>query len=96
MQYQQWERKFRAAAKADGYAIFRDHLRRLELPDSPEFLLEGTILTVRACCGYRLLDSSDGKYVDQLLEMQHYDPANSTNARYAFTFDISGRSCARV
>ena len=28
--------------------------------------------------------------------MQHYDPANSTNARYAFTFDISGKSYARV
>ncbi len=96
MEYQEWERNFRAAAKADGYAIFRDHLRRLKLPGSPKLLLEGTILAVRATCGYRLMDNSDGEHVDQLLEMQHYNPADSTNARYAYTFEIFGDTYARV
>ena len=91
-----WERSFRVAAKADGYAILRDHLRRLELPDSPELLLEGTMLAVRAGCLYMDLDNLDSKYFEQLLEMQQYDPADSTNARYAYTFDICGNTYARV
>ena len=92
---EQWERSFRAAANADGYAILRDHLRRLELPDSPELLLEGTILAVRAGCAYRLWDRSDGKHFEKLLEIQHYDPADSTDARYAFTFDRFDRYSER-
>ena len=77
-----WERKFRVSAKADGYAILRDHLRQLELPDSPELLLEGTIHMVQA-------------FGDtQLLEMQQYNAVDST-ARYAFTFGC-GNTYARV
>jgi tetratricopeptide (TPR) repeat protein len=91
-----WERGFRAAAKADGYKILGDHLRRLELPDFPELLLEGTILAVRACCAYMDIDGLDRKYLRNLLEMQQYDPADSTDARYAVTFDISGTTYARV
>ncbi|MCH9048123.1 MAG: hypothetical protein IH836_04115 [Proteobacteria bacterium] len=42
------------------------------------------------------LDNLDGKYFEQLLEMQQYNPAASANARYAFTFDICGNTYARV
>ena len=93
---ERWERSFRAAAMGDGYAILRDHLRRLELPDSPELLLEGTILAVRAGCLYMDLDNLDSKYFEKLLEMQQYDPADSSNVRYAYTFDICGDTYARV
>lgn len=51
----EWERKFRSVAKADNFELFRDHLQKLNLPDKPKLLLEGTILVVQACCGY--LDS---------------------------------------
>ena len=92
----QWERSFRAAAKADRYAIRRDHLRRLGLPDAPELLLEGTIVAARTCCLYMEMDSLDSRDFKQLLEMQPYDPADSTNARYPFTFAIGGYIYARV
>jgi hypothetical protein len=39
----QWEKDFRTSAFADGISIFRDHLRRLDLPDSPQLMFEGTI-----------------------------------------------------
>src|SRR3954464_3426912 len=85
---ERWERDFRAAAKADKYAVLRDHLQRLELPDSPELLLEGTIRAVRACSHYSALDHQDDEQFDQFLEMQRYNPADATDARYAFTFDL--------
>ena len=44
-----WEQSFRAAAKKDSLCILRAHLKRLELPDKPVMLLEGTILLVQAC-----------------------------------------------
>ena len=91
-----WERSFRAEAKADGYAILRDHLRRLGLPDSPELLLEGTILAIRGCFRYTVMDGLDSRHFERLLEMQPYDPAESTDACYAFTFDIAGYIYARV
>jgi hypothetical protein len=91
-----WVREICTAAKADNCAILRDHLRRLRLPDSSELLLAGTICAVRAwwylagfACGYY-----DG--FDSRLEMQQYDPADAANAVYAFTFDFSGKSFARL
>ncbi len=83
-----WEREFRAAAKADKHAILRDNLRRLELPDSPELLLEGTIHVVRACSHYYALDHGDDEQFDRFLDKQPYNPGDSTYARYAFTFDL--------
>ena len=35
-----WEFIFRAEAKNDNYAFFREHLNKLDLPDKPELLLE--------------------------------------------------------
>lgn len=91
-----WERSFRTAARADKYAILRDHLRRLDLPDSPELLLEGTIRAVRALSHYSALDHQDDKQFNRFLEMQQYNPAYATDARFAFTFDLYGKAFARM
>lgn len=86
-----WERGFRAAAKADHFAILTDYLQRLGLPDSPELLLEGTICAMRACSHL-----SDGVRFQQLLDMQRYNPVDSTVGRYAFTFDLCGKAFVRI
>jgi hypothetical protein len=91
-----WERRFRAAARANKYAVLRDHLRRLDLPDAPDLLLEGTILVVRALSPYAELDQKGDDEVERFLEMQQYNPAEATDARYAFTFDLHGKAFARV
>lgn len=90
----EWERTFRAAAEADDCAIFRDHLRRLELPDEPLLLLEGTIHFVVMWSAYFSLDHRES-FAPQL-QMQTYDPAQATEVRYAFTFDLQGKAYARV
>jgi hypothetical protein len=92
----QWERGFRAWAKADRYGIRRDHLQRLELPDSPELLLEGTIRAVRACSIYFRTDTGDDERFGRFLAFQQYNPGNATDTRYAFTFDLYGKAFARV
>jgi len=96
MEINQWERSFRASAKVDEYAILRNHLRRLGLPDSPDLLLEGTIHAVQACKDYSTLDRPDGKNFIPLLDMQRYNPADSQDARYAFTFDLGGKAYAML
>lgn len=89
----EWEREFRNDARADSLALFRDHLKKLGLPDKPKQLLEGTILVVQACCAYA---SIDGRSYDDFLTMQTYDSAGNSKAKYAFTFDIFGKSFARI
>jgi hypothetical protein len=91
----QWERDFRASALADDYTVFRDHLRRLDLPDNPLLMLEGTILFVRMCSAYAVVDERDDKF-DAFLAMQTYDPTKSIKARYAYTFDIFGKAFGRL
>ncbi len=90
-----WEKDFRTAAFADGLAIFRDHLRRLDLPYNPHLMLEGTIRLVRMCSCYATVDDRKEQF-DKFLAMQTYDPAKATEARYAYTFDIFGKAFARV
>ena len=89
-----WARTFRAAAEADDFAIFRDHLRRLGLPDEPLLLLEGTIHFVVMWASFASLDQPGG--FDRLLAMQTYDPEQATDSCYCFTFDLCGRAYARV
>ena len=84
-----WEQGLRKAAKADKYAILRDHLHKLDLPDNPELLLEGTIHLVRACLAYA---SIDGQSPGGFLEMQKYDPGEAVDAKYAITFDLCGKA----
>jgi hypothetical protein len=89
----QWIRDFRKAAKADKLALFRDHLKRLGLPDEPEQLLKGTIEVVTACCAYL---NVDGRPFTEFLAMQRYNPADAPDAKYTFTFDLCGKAYARL
>ena len=91
--FNRWQQDFREAAKADRYAILRDHLRRLDLPDNPELLLEGTIHLVQGCLSYAILD---GQPYGGFLGMQKHDPAEAPDAMYAVTFDLCGKAFGRV
>ena len=93
--YEKWERDFRAAALADDFAIFRDHIRRLGLPDEPQLMLEGTICFLCGDSAYRGILDADEE-ARELLAMQTYNPADATGARYAFTFDLCGKAYARI
>jgi hypothetical protein len=62
----QWEQDFRAAARADDCAMFREHLGRLSArehlgrllrPDEPQLMLEATIRIVRMCSAYATVDN---------------------------------------
>ena len=90
-----WERKFRAAALADRFASVRDHLRRLDLPDEPQLLVDGTVCVIRMCATYLGMDGRNEKALE-LLAMQTYNPGDSPDARYVFTFDLFGKAYARV
>jgi len=92
-EWERWERDFRRAAKADNLALFRDHLSTLGLPDEPEALLHGTILVVNACCAYARLD---GQSLAGFLQLQKYFPDDAPDAKYAFTFDLCGKTFGRV
>ena len=91
--YRSWEKRLRAAASSDSYALFRDHMRRLSLPEKPELMLEGTIRVVQAILAYATLD---GQPLGRFLNMQGYNPCEAPDARYAFTFDLCGKAFARV
>ena len=90
---QDWERDFRTAAGADLCGILRDHLRFLELPGKALSMMEATVLMVHASAACY---TSDGRSYDDFLAMQEYNPAQSPDARYAFTFDLYGRAHARL
>ena len=90
---QDWEREFRTAAGADLCGIFRDHLRFLELPGKAISMIEATVLMVHASAACY---TSDGRSCDDFLAMQKYDPAQSPDTRYAFTFDLYGHAYARL
>lgn len=91
----EWEEVFRSDAKKDNYSVFRDHMRRLDLPDKPELMLAGTIQMVIMCAAYCTLDRRE-KDFREFLELQTYDPSKSKGAKYAYTFDIVGLTYARV
>ncbi len=90
-----WAAEFRSAARADKLSIFRDHLKRLGLPNKPALFLEDTIQIVIYCSLYAAMDHQEESFL-KFLKMQRYDPREAPGARYAFTFDINGRSYARV
>jgi len=90
-----WAAEFRSAAHADRLSIFRDHLRRLGLPNKPKRLLGGTIQMVFFCACYANIDNHD-KYFYRFLKLQKYDPSRAKAAQYAFTFDVHGKTYARV
>src|SRR5450759_3661203 len=90
---QRWEREFRKAAEADEYTLLREHLCRLELPEDPALLLEGTIQVVIACEAYA---SIDGQSFAAFLKMQTYDASEAVDAMYGFTFGLCGKAFGRV
>jgi hypothetical protein len=92
-QFKTWEREFRSSAKEDNYALFRNHLHKINLTDKPKLLLEGTILMAAACCAYAQVD---GQSYTEFLEMQKYDPVDARDAKYAFTFELRGKAFARI
>ncbi len=89
----EWEQVFRADAKADDYRLFRAHLLRLDLPDEPELLLEGTILVVQMSFAYLTLDNQE---VQVFLTQQRYDSSDVVWAPYQLTFDIHGKAYGRI
>ena len=88
-----WERDYRRAAKADKYALLRDHLSKFSVLAEPETSVAATISVVQTCAAYC---SIDGQAIDAFLAMQKYDSREARDATYAFTFDISGKAYARV
>lgn len=93
--YQLWEKQFRAVAMADKYELFRDHMCRLALPEKPKMMLDGTVLAIQAILAYTLMDGRDIP-LDHFLNMQKYNTADVTDARYVFTFDLHSKAYARV
>jgi hypothetical protein len=90
-----WERKFRADAKADNLAIFREHLRCLDLEGktTAESMLEGTVAVVDACCAIAQIKRHS---TARFLAAQIYDSAKSDTGTCSLTFDIWGDACARL
>lgn len=88
-----WETSFRCAAEADGHAVFAEHLRRFSLSIDPSELVQGTVRFVAASATFGALDGHPGS---TLLDLQAYEPSASAGATYAVTFDVAGRSAARV
>lgn len=87
-----WEQEFRAAFATDGGAQFEPLLQRFGIRIDAEEMLEGTIDSVTACAAFA---SMDGAAIGALLADQRYDGQASV-ATYALTFDLFGRSSARL
>ncbi len=79
--FRHWEQGFRRAAAQDGLALFCEHLQRLELPDEPEKLVNGTIMITGVCCAYFSLD---GQVLTDFLAAQAYRPRDDSVNAYAF------------
>lgn len=88
-----WERVFRSEAESDNYQVFRDHLNRLDLPDEPALLLEGTVIFVRFCVGMLMMD---GRPLNDFLAHQCYEPACLPDTIYLVTFDVCSRLYGRI
>ncbi|MEI7728528.1 MAG: hypothetical protein WCO56_03115 [Verrucomicrobiota bacterium] len=91
----EWERSFRTAARVDNCGVFREHIKRLNLPSKPKQMLEGTVCVVQMCVANLCLDNRN-KHVDRFLSSQKYNPAGLANVRYAYTFDLFGKAFARI
>ena len=90
-----WEKAFRAEARSDNYAIFRQHIQQLdERGVTPERMLEATIDLVRVCCIYH--SALDGQPFKRFLGLQRYNHHRVAAARYVFTFRIGGHALGRV
>ncbi|HOS45699.1 MAG TPA: hypothetical protein PLQ69_04395 [Paludibacter sp.] len=91
--FKEWDREFRKDAADDKLALFREHLKKLGLPDRPKDLLKGTILAVCACCAY---ESMDGRSCEEFLSTQKYNPGRVPEMKYAYTFRGRNKFLARI
>lgn len=91
-QFHRWEQAFRADFARDEGARFELSLQRFGLRTSAQEMLEGTVDFVTECAA---MASMNGVEIGSLLGEQCYDGAAST-ATYALTFELFGRSAARV
>ena len=92
-EFRRWEKSFRAAARSDNCALLLNHMGKLGFLPEPELMLEGTISVIAAVLAYARIE---GQLIDQFLNLQKYAPSQATDARYSFTFDLCGKSYARV
>jgi hypothetical protein len=88
-----WEKRFRADACSDNYALFCSHLRRFGLPEKPELMLEGTVNVMQAIWVFANLDRQP---IGPFLANQQYDLSKPPDPHYIFTFDLCGKAFARV
>ncbi len=87
-----WEQEFRADFARDGGARFEPLLQRFGIRSDAQEMLEGTVDFVIACAA---LASTGGVEIGALLADQRYD-GQASSATYALTFDLFGRSSARL
>lgn len=90
---EQWEQKFREDAEADDFNLFRNLLQKLEMPDSPELLLKGTLMVIPACCAYKNIDNHP---IREFLRHQSYHPIWSKDTEYTLIFNLFGMAYARI
>lgn len=89
---QSWAQEFRADFARDGGARFEPLIQRFGIQTNTHEMLQGTIDFVTACAAFA---SMDGVEIAVLLADQRYDGQTSA-ATYALTFDLFGRSSARL
>lgn len=91
--FNRWAKRFRCEAMMDGAALLRDQLRRLELPDEPTKLVEGTILLVSTAAAY---SANEGGGLKEFFAQQAYRPSLDPNTYYSFTFNLRDNTYGRV
>jgi hypothetical protein len=91
-QVRRWEQAFRADFERDGGLQFEPLLQRFGIGTGAREMLEGTVDFVTACAA---MASINGIEIGPLLADLCCDPSAS-NATYALTFDLFGRSAARL
>jgi hypothetical protein len=77
----------------DSAESLRKHLKRLELPDEPVKLLEGTILLVATAAAYAANDKGERK---EFIAQQTYRPVLDPDTYYSFTFNLHNHTYGRV
>ena len=94
-----WAKNLSADALADNYTLFRNHMKRLDVPKPKQakLMVEGTILMMHAISYFSNIDNNvDHQPLRRFIKMQKYDPSKAPDARYVFTFNLNGNVYARM